>query len=218
MEHKTEQMLKEFKEKYPVMAYLEEEVRNLIDQVVHRIKSGGKILVCGNGGSAADSEHIVGELLKEFYIKRPVDEDFRKKLQEYVQKKDFDTITACLQGAIPAISLVSQTGFLTAYGNDVSFEMAYAQQVYAYGEKNDVLIGLSTSGNASNLCYAAKVAKAKELLVVSFTGESGGKLKELSDILLNVPAQETFKVQEYHLPLYHFICRALEYEIFGGVL
>jgi D-sedoheptulose 7-phosphate isomerase len=216
LKNKTEFFLDEFKEKYPMMDYLEKDIRELISKVVYRIKLGGKILVCGNGGSASDSEHIVGELLKEFYIKRPVDESFKGRLKGYVHEKDFDYITRCLQGAIPAVSLVSQTGFLTAYGNDVSFDMAYAQQVYAYGEKNDVFIGLSTSGNASNLCYAAKVAKAKDVLVISLTGETGGELKKLSDILLNVPAQETFMVQEYHLPLYHLICRALEYEIFGG--
>ncbi|AOT73132.1 hypothetical protein Gferi_14210 [Geosporobacter ferrireducens] len=201
-----------------MMAYLEEAIRNLIEQAADRIKLGGKILVCGNGGSSSDSEHIVGELLKEFYIKRPVDKNFRARLKGYVHESEFNYMTECLQGAIPAVSLVSQTGFLTAYGNDVSFDMAYAQQVYAYGEKNDILIGLSTSGNASNLCYAAKVAKAKDVLVVSLTGETGGELKKLSDILLNVPARETFKVQEYHLPLYHLICRALEYEMFGGDL
>lgn len=216
MKNKTEGFLNEFKEKYPMMNYLEKDIREVIEKVAYRIKLGGKILVCGNGGSASDSEHIVGELLKEFYIKRPVNEMFKESLKGYVHGEDFDYITSCLQGAIPAVSLVSQTGFLTAYGNDVSFDMAYAQQVYAYGEKNDVLIGLSTSGNAANLCYAAKVAKAKDVLVISLTGETGGALKKLSDILLNVPAQETFIVQEYLLPLYHFICRALEYEIFGG--
>lgn len=218
MKNRTEFILNEFKEKYPMMTYLEKDIRRLIDELVYRIKLGGKILVCGNGGSASDSEHIVGELLKEFYIERPVDEGFKGRLKEYVYEKDFEYIIGCLQGAIPAVSLVSQTGFLTAYGNDVGFDMAYAQQVYAYGNKNDILIGLSTSGNATNLCYAAKVAKAKDILVVSLTGETGGELGKLSDILLNVPAQETYMVQEYHLPLYHFICRALEYEIFGGNL
>ncbi|SES99861.1 D-sedoheptulose 7-phosphate isomerase [Natronincola peptidivorans] len=218
MKNKTEVILNEFKEKYPMMAYLEGELRRLVEEVVNRIQLGGKILVCGNGGSASDSEHIVGELLKEFYIKRVVDEDFKERLKEDVSEKDFDYIMGCLQGAIPAVSLVAQTGFLTAYGNDVSFDMSYAQQVYAYGKKNDVLIGLSTSGNAANTCYAAKVAKAKDVLVVSLTGETGGELKKFSDILLNVPAQETYKVQEYHLPLYHFICRALEFEMFGESL
>lgn len=218
MKKRTEFYMNEFKEKYPMMDYLEKDIRGLIDKVVNRLKLGGKILVCGNGGSASDSEHIVGELLKEFYIKRPVDEAFKKSLKGKVLEADFLYITECLQGAIPAVSLVSQTGFLTAYGNDVSFDMAYAQQVYAYGKKDDVLIGLSTSGNASNLCYAAKVAKAKNILVISLTGETGGELRKLSDILLNVPAKETYKVQEYHLPLYHFICRALENEMFGGDL
>lgn len=215
MKDTTELILNEFKERYPMMIYLEEDIRKLIKEVVYRIKSGGNILVCGNGGSAADSEHIVGELLKEFYIKRPVDKKFKERLKGYSHEKDFDYIIGCLQGGIPAISLVSQSGFLTAYGNDVSYDMVYAQQVYAYGKENDVLIGLSTSGNALNVCYAAKVAKAKGVLVVSLTGETGGELKKFSDILLNVPAKETFKVQEYHLPLYHFICRALEYEIYG---
>ncbi len=218
MKNKTEFILNEFKEKYPMMNYLEKDMRELIDQVVHRLNLGGKILVCGNGGSAADSEHIVGELLKAFYIERPIDEEFKGKLKGCVHEKDFVYITGCLQGAIPAVSLVSQAGFLTAYGNDVGFDMGYAQQVYAYGEKNDVFIGLSTSGNAPNVCYAAKVAKAKGVFVIALTGETGGELKELSDILLNVPARETFMVQEYHLPLYHTICRALEYEMFGGDL
>lgn len=215
MKKYTEDILKEFTKNYPMMNDLQEDLEKLIKEVVNRIKLGGKILICGNGGSAADSEHIVGELVKEFYIKRPIEEKFKQKLQDLVPEEDAKHITESLQGGIPAISLVSQIGFLTAYGNDVSFDMAYAQQVYVYGQKNDVFIGLSTSGNAENVCNAAKIAKAKGLLVISLTGETGGKLKEFSDILLNAPAQETFMVQEYHLPLYHLICRSLEYEIFG---
>ena len=200
------------------MNYLEGEIEKLIHEVVKRIKLGGKILICGNGGSAADSEHIVGELLKELYIKRPIEEKFQEKLQDFFPEEDIRHITESLQEGIPAISLVSQTGFLTAYGNDVDYGMAYAQQVYVYGEEKDVFIGLSTSGNASNVYRAAQIAKAKGMLVISLTGKSGGKLKEVSDILLNAPAQETFVVQEYHLPLYHLICRALEYEMFGESL
>lgn len=215
MKNNTEIILNEFITRYPMMAYLEGNIRRTIDKVVKRIISGGKLLVCGNGGSSSDSEHIVGELLKEFYIKRPVDEAFKEKMKKGLNEEDFEYIIGGLQGAIPAISLVSQSGFLTAYGNDVRYDMAYAQQVYAYGGQNDVLIGLSTSGNSSNLCYAAKVAKTLGVLVISITGESGGNLKCYSDILLNVPAHDTFMVQEYHLPLYHLICRTLEYEIFG---
>lgn len=215
MKDKTELILREFKEKYPMMSFLEEDIRKLLKEVVYRIKLGGYIFTCGNGGSAADSEHIVGELLKEFYIKRPINNTFKEELKEYCHGKDFDYITGCLQEGIPAISLVSQSGFISAYGNDVSYDMVYAQQIYAYGKKNDVLIALSTSGSSSNVCNAAKVAKAKGILVVALTGETGGDIKKYSDILLNVPAKETFVIQEYHLPLYHFICRAIEYEIYG---
>ena len=213
MKRNSESIIQEFKENYPKMNYLEEGFRYIIEEVVKRVKRGGKILVCGNGGSAADSEHIVGELLKEFYIKRPIERSFKEQLLELFQEDKH--MVEHLQGGIAAISLVSQTGFLSAYGNDVSYDMAYAQQVYAYGQENDVFIGLSTSGNSSNVVYAAKVAKAKGLFVICLTGETGGKLKEPSHVLLNVPAKETFMVQEYHLPLYHLICRAIEYEIFG---
>ncbi len=214
MKKNTETMIEEFKEDYPEMKSLEYELRYIIGEVVNRIKKGGKILVCGNGGSAADSEHIVGELLKEFYIRRPIDVEFQERLSELFPG-EVDHMAKCLQGGIPAISLVSQTGFLSAYGNDVSYDMAYAQQVYVYGKEDDVFIGLSTSGNSSNVLYGAKVAKAKGMFVIGFTGETGGKLKEESHVLLNAPAKETFRVQEYHLPLYHLICRAIEYEIFG---
>lgn len=213
MKRNTETIIEEFKENYPKMDYLEEGLRYIIAEVVKRVKNGGKILVCGNGGSAADSEHIVGELLKEFYIKRPIDKSFRQELTEMFQ--DNKDMIEHLQEGIPAISLVSQTGFLSAYGNDASYDMAYAQQVYVYGEENDILVGLSTSGNSQNVVYAAMVAKAKGLLVISLTGETGGKLKNYSHVVLNAPSSETFIVQEYHLPLYHLVCRAIEYEIFG---
>lgn len=214
MKKNTEIMIEEFKDNYPEMANLDYELRYIIAEISDRIKKGGKILVCGNGGSASDSEHIVGELLKEFYIRRPIDGEFHKKLLELYPREAHHMIK-CLQGGIPAISLVSQTGFLSAYGNDVSYDMAYAQQVYVYGEENDIFIGLSTSGNSSNVLYGAKVARAKGMFVIGITGESGGKLKDISHIILDAPAKETYRVQEYHLPLYHLICRAIEYEIFG---
>lgn len=216
MKNKTERILNELIEKYPKLDYLEERLRNLIEKTVKSIRANGKILVCGNGGSASDSEHIVGELLKKFYIDRPIEDDFKNNLRKNCNEYEYEYMSSNMEGAIPAISLVSQTTFLTAYGNDVNFDMIYAQQVYAYGNENDILIALSTSGNSSNVYYAAKAAKSKGMMVISLTGEDGGKLKSTSDILLNVPLDETYQVQEYHLPLYHFICRALEYEIFGG--
>ena len=215
LKNNTLAIIQEFVENYPMMSYLEKNLISIIKEMVSRINNGGKILICGNGGSSSDSEHIVGEFLKEFYIKRPLDKDFKEKYLAYFPEKDSGHILECLQEGIPAISLVSQTGFLSAYGNDVSYDMAYAQQVYVYGKEQDIFIGLSTSGNSSNVYYAAKIAKTKGLFVISLTGETGGKLKEVSDVLLNAPAKETFRVQEYHLPLYHLICRAVEYEIFG---
>lgn len=123
-----------------------------------------------------------------------------------------------MQGAIPAISLVSQSGFLSAFANDSAPDLAYAQETYAYAADKDVFIGISTSGNAKNVNYAAMVAKEKGALVISLTGETGGDLKEMSDILFNVPAKETYLVQEYHLPVYHLLCRLVEYEMFGEEL
>ncbi|MBC8587417.1 D-sedoheptulose-7-phosphate isomerase [Paratissierella segnis] len=215
MKDNTLIIIQDFIDDYPIMDYLEEKLELIIEEMTGKIKQGGQILVCGNGGSSSDSEHIVGEFLKEFYIRRPLNKDFKEKYLEYFPEDDSKDILKNLQEGIPAISLVSQTGFLSAYGNDVSFDMAYAQQVYVYGKEHDIFIGLSTSGNSTNVYNAAKVAKVKGLFVISLTGETGGKLNEVSDVLLNAPSQETFKVQEYHLPLYHLICRAVEYEMFG---
>ncbi|WFA08091.1 SIS domain-containing protein [Tissierella sp. Yu-01] len=215
MKKNTEAIIQEFKENYPEMIYLVEELNGLIEEMINRIKQGGKVLVCGNGGSSSDSEHIVGEFLKEFYIKRPLNKEFLDKFLDRFPGETYEYISEKLQEGIPAISLVSQTGFLSAYGNDVSYDMAYAQQVYVYGNEKDIFIGLSTSGNSSNVYYAAMIAKTKGIFVISLTGETGGKLKNVSDALLNAPSQETYRVQEYHLPLYHLICRAVEYEIYG---
>lgn len=214
MKQTTINMVDELIETYPRLAHLEETLIKTIEDVLERIKKGGKILVCGNGGSASDSEHIVGELVKEFYIKRPIDKDFREKLNDLYDDEGED-ISDWLQEGIKAISLVSQTGLISAYANDVNPQMAYAQQVYVYGNSNDILIGISTSGNSENIVYAAKVAKAKGMYTINLTGKTGGRLKEYSDSLLNAPEVETYKVQEFHLPIYHLICRALENEMYG---
>lgn len=214
MKEYNNNLIRVFNEKWPDMAFLEMNIRLAVEKITERVKEGGKILVCGNGGSAADSEHIVGELLKEFYIKRPLESQLQEDLKNAFREKG-RYLGENLQGAIPAISLISQTGFLTAYGNDAASDLAFAQQVHAYGTDKDVLIGLSTSGDSRNVNYAAMVAKQKGTFVIALTGETGGDLRIVSDILLNVPAKETYLVQEYHLPLYHLLCRAVEYEIFG---
>lgn len=186
-------------ERYPALKCVENEIRNALEFMISTYESGGKILVCGNGGSASDSEHIVGELMKGFILKREVKDE---RIPEELRDK--------LQGALPAISLPSQSGILSAYINDVDPEMMYAQLVYGYAKENDLVIGISTSGNSVNIVNAIKVAKAMGVKTVALTGEAGGTLAELADVLINVPVKETYKVQEYHLPVYHYLCAATE--------
>lgn len=215
MKKNTIVALDEFVERYPKMAYLRETLEKIIEETTARVRRGGKILICGNGGSAADSEHIVGEFLKEFYIKRPVPENERKAFIETFGE-DGKYLADNLQGSIPAISLISQSAIMTAYANDAAPDLCNAQEAYGYCTENDVLIGISTSGNSKNIYYALLVAKAKGTYTVGLTGESGGKMKAVCDATVNVPEKETFKVQECHLPCYHLICRGVENEVFGS--
>ncbi|MBE5758689.1 MAG: SIS domain-containing protein [Clostridiales bacterium] len=170
----------------------------------------GLVLTCGNGGSAADSEHIVGELMKGFLSRRPLNE---KDSAVFTGLAD-DNFPKKLQKALPAIALVSQTALLSAYANDVDASMVFAQQAYAYAKENDVLIGLSTSGNSANVVNAAIAAKAKGAKVIALTGEKESRLSELADVAFRVPSQETFIVQEYHLPIYHALCALIELAYF----
>lgn len=188
-------------ERYPALIVLKEEVKAAYELLVACYEQGGKLLTCGNGGSASDSDHIVGELMKGFYQTRPLKEEEKKKMEN---------LGGRLQGALPAIALTMHPALSTAYLNDVDPEMVFAQQVYGYGRAGDVLIALSTSGNSENVVNAARVAKAKEMKVISFTGRDGGMLKEISDVSLIVPAAVTADIQELHLPLYHTLCAMLE--------
>lgn len=176
-------------------------------------RGGGKLLICGNGGSAADSEHIVGELMKGYLLKRPLPESARQALGG-VSPQDGDYLADHLQGALPAISLVSQAALISAIANDVAADMVYAQQVYGYGRSGDVLWAISTSGNARNVVNAAQVARAVGLKVLGLTGPGGGRLKTLCDVAICVPGGCTPAVQERHLPVYHALCARLEAEFF----
>jgi len=176
-------------------------------------RKGCKVLVCGNGGSSSDGEHIVGELMKEFRIKRPADDGFKAAFAELFP--DDKILPEKLAGAIPAINLSSHTSLTTAIANDTGAEYVYAQQVYAYCQNGDVLIAISTGGNALNVINAAKTARAAGGTVIAMTGQGGGKLKDYADILFNVPETETYKIQELHLPLYHLLCAATEIELWG---
>ncbi len=187
-----------------------EAAQDLLTKCFH---SGGKALICGNGGSAADSEHIVGELVKGFRSKRPLPAAERKKIESSFPEEG-SKLADRLQGSLPAISLVSQVSLCSAITNDVSAEMVFAQQVYGYGKSGDVLIGISTSGNATNVINAVKVARAFGLGTVVLTGP-GGTLKELSEIAITVPGGETSEIQERHMAVYHTLCAALEAEFFS---
>lgn len=189
-------------------------IKDSIEAIVACYKDGKKLLVCGNGGSGADSLHIVGELMKGFILPRKLEDRKQKEIrQQFPETSQY--LIDNLQGTLPAISLVSETSLLTAYSNDQAPELSFAQQVLGYGNNGDILIAISTSGNSKNVIYAAQIAKVQGMKVISLTGNTGGKLKEISDILINVPSDETYIIQEYHLPIYHAICAAVENEMFS---
>jgi D-sedoheptulose 7-phosphate isomerase len=191
----------------PELAAAEKSIGQAYEALRHCFRSGGKVLLCGNGGSAADADHWAGELLKGFCHDRPLSKKERGSLRPAIARR--------LQGALPAIPLTSFPAASTAFGNDVDPDLAYAQLTSALGRRGDVLVGLSTSGNAKNVCAAAEVARAKGMKVVALTGARGGKLKGLSDVCILAPSAETYRAQEYHLPVYHCLSLMLEEEFFG---
>lgn len=198
---------------YPVLVCCKESIEEAFRLLKECFAGGGKVLVCGNGGSAADAEHIVGELMKGFLMKRELGSDMEIKFRAAFPE-DWEYLTRHLQGALPAISLVSQTAISSAFINDVTADMVFAQQVYGYAKPGDILIGISTSGNARNVTCAVKVAKVSGVGTIGLTGKDGGLLKDLCDAAIRVPADETYKIQEYHLPVYHALCAMVEAEFF----
>ena len=194
-------------ERYPALAQMRGAIEQAYRLLEECYEKGGKLLVCGNGGSAADSDHIVGELMKGFYKQRMLPTEERKRFGEQGEK---------LQGALPAIALSQHSALSTAFLNDVDPDMVFAQQVYGYGVEDDVFLGLSTSGNSVNVISAAKVAAAKGMKVIAMTGKDGGAMRELCDVCLIVPAQMTADIQEFHLPIYHALCAMLEDYFFPG--
>ena len=175
---------------------------------------GGKVLICGNGGSAADSEHIVGELMKGYLLPRPIPEARREALIG-VEDESGSYLANHLQGALPAISLVSQTALLTAFANDVAADVGFAQQVYGYGRPGDVVWGLSTSGTSRNVLHALRVGRALGLGTLGFTGPGGGAMVDLCDVTVQVPRDSVASIQSGHQALYHALCEMLEMNFFG---
>lgn len=196
--------MKELFTRYPALSVCWQDIQKALCLIIDTYENGGKTLVCGNGGSAADCEHIVGELMKGFLKKRPVTDE---RMPEELRQR--------LQGSLPAISLPSQCAVLSAFINDVAPENAYAQLVYGYAREHDLLIGISTSGNSENVVNAVRVANALNIRTLSLTGARESKLSEISDVTIRVPETETYKVQELHLPVYHYLCAACEEHFFS---
>ncbi len=200
--------------RYPILEILKEDLELAISLLWKSLRGGGKILACGNGGSAADAEHLVGELMKGFHLKRKLT---KKQVAEIATVFPFDAemIASDLQQGIPAISLVSHTALSTAIINDMNPLSIFSQQVFSLGMKDDILIIFSTSGNSQNVVNAAKIAKAKKINVIALTGRTGGEVKNYSDVCLRVPADRVDIIQELHLPLYHCLCASIEQIMFG---
>lgn len=175
----------------------------------------GKLLIAGNGGSAADSEHIVGELMKRFKLPRPINKEYAENLKK-VDAVRGSELAKNLEMSLMAIPLVAHEALSTAYINDVDGLGVFAQQLFGYGRKGDIFLGISTSGNSENILYASVTAKALGIKVIGLTGETGGKLAELADICVKVPQKETYMIQELHLPVYHCWCLMLEDYFFGN--
>ncbi|MCI1207980.1 MAG: SIS domain-containing protein [Treponema sp.] len=199
--NKNDLIMQDLLKRYPVLVKCTENIRNAYKLLEHVFTEKGKLLVCGNGGSAADSEHIVGELMKSFVLARTVDLDLFKYKN--------------LQYGLPAISLVSQSSLISAVANDNGADLVFAQQVMGYGCRGDVLWCISSSGNSENVLKAAEVAKRLGLFVLGLTGLAGGRLAQISDVCIKVPEKETYKIQELHLPVYHCLCMMIENHFFS---
>lgn len=191
---------------YPQLSVCAPQIEAAFDLLKTSYQAGGKLLLCGNGGSASDADHIAGELLKGFKSRRPLPPDLRARFG--------DTLTDKLQGALPAIPLGNFTALNTAYLNDVDGEYTYAQLVLGLGKPGDVLLGISTSGNAKNVNHAFRTARGLGLKTIGLTGENGGEFRNNCDVCIHAPAQETYRIQEFHLPIYHALCLMLEAEFF----
>ena len=219
MEHKktTLEKVEELIERYPALAVCREDLRAAVQAICESYAGGHKLLVCGNGGSAADSEHIVGELMKGFLLPRKLGAQERQAFEKACPASAA-YLMENLQGTLPAVSLVNSVGLGTAFANDQAPDLVFAQQVLGLGAAGDVLIAISTSGSSQNVLYALDVARAKGLRTIALTGEKGGRMaaEHLAETVIRVPATETFKIQEYHLPVYHMLCIAAEHEFFGA--
>jgi len=212
MKERTKAFVQDFFERHPDLICIREDILKAGNLWTEVLGSGGKILLCGNGGSCADCDHIAGELLKGFLLRRPISDEFKNKLAKY---GEFGVeIGGKLQHGLPAISLCAHSAPISAFANDVDGDLVFAQQVFAYGNPGDILVGISTSGNSKNVTAAMMVANTKGLHTMALAGRDGGKIGALAEIAVIAPEQETYLIQEYHLAIYHLLCAMVEYELF----
>ena len=195
--------LSELIKRYPLLTSCEGEINQAAKMLIKTFENGNRLYICGNGGSAADADHIVGELMKGFLKKRPLTD---KQIEAFDDKQ----LASGLMGGLPAVSLHSQTAFLTAFLNDEEPSLLYAQALYALGKKDDILLAISTSGNSQNVVNAAKVARAIGCKVISLVGANKCTLDTLSDIVIHADHTDTYRIQELHLPIYHYLCTTVE--------
>ena len=200
--------------RYPALAPVRDSVLAAYETMKECYENGGTLLVAGNGGSCADSEHIGGELMKGFVKPRRVPEEFARALTQADSERGPE-LAAKLQGGLPAIALTGHNGLTTAFANDVDPDMVFAQQVYGYGRAGDALLALTTSGNSKNVVNAVHAARARGMRTLGITGEGESALSALCDVCLRLPARETARVQEYTLPVYHALCALIEDEFFA---
>jgi D-sedoheptulose 7-phosphate isomerase len=202
--------------RYPALKPETASIEAAFDLLRNTYKNGGKVMCCGNGGSCADCDHIVGELMKSFKFKRKPGNDIITRLHLFGSEGE-DLIRG-LEGALPAVSLCGHNALTTAYLNDTNPLLTFAQQLYGIGKKGDTLIALTTSGNSPNCIYAAITAAAMDIPVIAFTGADGGKIASYANVVIRAPERETYKIQEYHLPVYHALCAMLEAEFFKEII
>lgn len=213
MKEITQNFINAFFDRHTDLVPLKEQILEACETLITAFENGNQLLLCGNGGSCADCDHIAGEFLKGFLLKRPANADFQKEMAEKYGDWGAD-IAGKLQQGLPTISLVTHSAAISAFENDVDPELIYAQQVLAYGKPGDVLIGISTSGGAKNVAAAVMTANTLGLHTIGLTGKTGGKLAELADLALIMPKNETYRIQEDHLAVYHLLCAVVEYEMF----
>lgn len=212
MKEITQRFCDAFFQRHPDLVCIQEPILNTARLWTKVLGNGGKILLCGNGGSCADCDHIAGELMKGFLLRRPVNPEFHNAMAEFGAYGA--EIAGKLQQGLPAISLCTHSAPISAFANDVDPELVYAQQVLAYGKPGDILVGISTSGNAKNVSAAMMVAKARGMHTVALAGRDGGTIGCLAEIAVIAPEKETYLIQEYHLAIYHLLCAMVEYELF----